>query len=47
MALAQSFIDGRQDLFVGQHLIGVEHPVFVKPDFVGDQSVAEVELSAG
>src|SRR5215469_9221518 len=47
MALAESFIHGRQDLFVGQHFVDVSHPVFVKTfDFVSNQFVTEVELCA-
>jgi hypothetical protein len=47
MALAESIIHGRQNLFVGQHFVDVPHPVFVKTfDFVRDQPVAEVELCA-
>jgi hypothetical protein len=47
MALAQSFIHDRQDLFIAEHLVGMIHPLFVKTlDFVSDQFVAEVELCA-
>src|SRR5262249_11668693 len=47
MALAQSFIHGRQDLFIAEHLVGMIHPLFAKAlDLVSDQFVAEVELCA-
>src|SRR5262249_14923118 len=47
MALAESFIHDRQDLFIAQHLVDMIHPLFVKTlDLVGDQFISEVELCA-
>jgi hypothetical protein len=43
----QSVVDGRHQLFVVQHLVGVGHPILAKVfHLVMDQSVAEAELGA-
>jgi hypothetical protein len=40
-------VRGRYDLLVREHLVDVDHPLFVEAiNFVSDQFVAEVELCA-
>lgn len=47
MALAERLVRSHDDRLVGQHLVGVDHPVLVETvDLVGDQLVAEAELGA-
>ena len=47
MALPQSLVHSRHDLFVGQHPVGSLHPVLTKiAHFLGDQPVAEAQLGA-
>jgi hypothetical protein len=47
MPLRQGFVYRRDDLFVGQHLVGVTHPVFMEiAHLTSNQSITEAELSA-
>ena len=47
MPLRQSVVDGRHQLFVLKHLVGVDHPILAQiTHLLGDQSVAEAELRA-
>ncbi len=45
MALPQCVVDDRDNLLIGQHFVGVFHPVFAKiAHFLRDQPIPETEL---